>query len=84
MDEKIPSPLHILLKSIIDALVDDPAKAFITEGQDEKGKYLSVRVAQADAGKIIGKQGVTAQAIRQIIRSVSRKQREDVSVIIQN
>jgi len=64
-----------LITHIAKALVDKPEEVVVTE---IKGKYISVielKVAKEDIGKIIGKQGRMAQAIRTILRSASAKKK---------
>ena len=53
-----------ILKTIIESLVDQKDQIQITRVDDEKGVLLKVKVAESDMGKIIGRQGRIAKAIR--------------------
>ena len=53
-----------LVEIIAKALVDYPDEVVVTETESEKGILLELRVASADMGKVIGKQGRIAKAIR--------------------
>ncbi len=62
-----------LIKYISQALVDVPEKVEVTEVIGEQTSVLELRVAKEDLGKIIGKQGRTAKAIRTILSATSAK-----------
>lgn len=53
-----------LVEVIAKSLVDFPDEVVVTESENEKGTLLELRVAQSDMGKVIGKQGRIAKAIR--------------------
>ncbi|MCD8478806.1 MAG: KH domain-containing protein [Candidatus Cloacimonetes bacterium] len=63
-----------LIEFIVKALVDDPSEVSITEINGDKITLYELRVAKSDIGKVIGKRGRTAGAIRTIINAVSTKQ----------
>jgi len=63
-----------LIEFMVKALVDDPSEVNITEISGDKITLYELRVAKADIGKVIGKRGRTAGAIRTIINAVSTKQ----------
>jgi len=63
------------LQHIISNIVDDPSAVSIEERNDDMGVLLSVRVAQEDMGKVIGKQGKTAEAIRELLRVMGYRTR---------
>ena len=63
-----------LIEFIVKALVDDPAEVNITEITGDKITLYELRVSKADIGKVIGKRGRTASAIRTLINAVSTKQ----------
>ncbi len=69
-----------VLQTIIENLVDDKASISINEIEGEKSVVFEVKVAEADMGKIIGKQGKIAQSIRSIMKAVSAKEHKRVSV----
>ncbi|MBO6108358.1 MAG: KH domain-containing protein [Eubacterium sp.] len=58
-----------LVETIARALVDDPASVVVTETEDENQITLSLTVAPDDMGKVIGKQGRIAKAIRTVVRA---------------
>ncbi|MFZ1036887.1 MAG: KH domain-containing protein [Smithella sp.] len=62
-----------LIKHIAQSLVDNPDKVEVTEVIGEQTSVIELRVAKEDLGKIIGKQGRTAYAIRTILSAVSAK-----------
>ena len=62
-----------LIKFIAEALVDKPNQVEVTEVEGERTSVLELRVAKEDLGKIIGKQGRTARAIRTILAAASAK-----------
>ena len=63
-----------LLEFLVKALVDDPSEVQINEVAGDKVTLYELRVSKTDIGKIIGKKGRTAQAIRTILNAVSSKQ----------
>ena len=62
-----------LIKHIVQALVDHPEQVAISEIEGKQSTVLEIMVAKEDIGKIIGKQGRTAQAIRTILNAASVK-----------
>ncbi len=62
-----------LIKYIAQALVDNPNKVEVTEIIGGQTYVIELRVAKGDLGKIIGKQGRMAQAIRTILSATSSK-----------
>ena len=62
-----------LIKFIAEALVDKPDQVEVTEVEGERTSVLELKVAKEDLGKIIGKQGRTARAIRTILAAASAK-----------
>ena len=65
-----------LITEIVKALVDQPEEVSVKEFGGGDTKILEVRVAKNDMGKIIGKQGRTAQAIRTILGAAAGKTRQ--------
>ena len=63
-----------LIEFIVKALVDDPAAVEIKEVAGEKITIYELRTSKEDIGKVIGKRGRTAGAIRTIINAISAKQ----------
>jgi predicted RNA-binding protein YlqC (UPF0109 family) len=62
-----------LIKHIAQSLVDNPDKVEVTEIIGEQSSVIELRVAKEDLGKVIGKQGRTAQSIRTILSAASAK-----------
>ena len=71
-----------LLEYLAKALVDDPAAVDVSLVEGEKSIILELRVAQGDMGKVIGKQGRIAQALRTIVRAAAVKEGKKVMVEI--
>lgn len=62
-----------LVEQIARALVDRPERVQVTEVRGEKTTLLELRVAPEDLGKVIGKQGKTARAIRTLLAAAGMK-----------
>ncbi len=62
-----------LISHIAKALVDNPEEVKVSEVEGGQTVILGLRVAQSDFGKVIGKRGRTAQAIRTILSAASGK-----------
>jgi len=71
-----------LLEIIAKQLVDNPAEVAVVETPSEKGTVLELKVAQEDMGKVIGKQGKIAKAIRTVVRAAAIHNNVHVSVVI--
>ena len=69
-----------LVEVITKALVDSPDEVVVTEREDKKTTVLEVRVAESDMGKVIGKQGRIAKAIRSVVKAAAAK--EDKKVVV--
>jgi hypothetical protein len=63
-----------VLEYLAQHLVDDPAAVEVTEVEGERSVLLQLRVAPDDMGKVIGKGGRTARAIRSIVRAAGTRQ----------
>ncbi|UCF71321.1 MAG: KH domain-containing protein [candidate division WOR-3 bacterium] len=63
-----------LIEYIVKALVDNPDKVTVKEIAGEKSIIYELRVGEGDLGKVIGKEGRTAKAIRTIITAAAMKQ----------
>ena len=70
------SELKDLIAYLAKALVDKPAEVEVNEIAGEQTTVLELKVAKDDLGKIIGKQGRTARAIRTILNGASTKLRK--------
>jgi predicted RNA-binding protein YlqC (UPF0109 family) len=62
-----------LVEYIARALVDEPGDVQVAEVEGERVTVIELRVAQTDLGKVIGKQGRTARAIRTILNANATK-----------
>ena len=69
-----------LVEVIAKSLVDDPDSVVVTEREEKKTTILEVRVADSDMGKVIGKQGRIAKAIRAVVKAAASK--EDKKVVV--
>jgi predicted RNA-binding protein YlqC (UPF0109 family) len=65
-----------LVEQIAKALVDQPDKVSVREVQGEQTTVLELRVATEDLGKVIGKQGKTARAVRTLLAAAGMKVRK--------
>ena len=62
-----------LITKIVKALVDQPEQVLVDEIEGEHTNILELSVAKGDMGKVIGKKGHTAQAIRTVLSAASGK-----------
>ena len=69
-----------ILESIIKNLVENKDEVSINEIQGEKSIIFEVKVAESDMGKIIGKQGRVAKAIRTIIKALASKEQKHITI----
>ena len=67
-----------LVEFIAKSLVDEPEKVEVRETEGEQGTVLELGVSKEDLGKIIGRQGRTARAIRTLLGAVSAKTKKRV------
>jgi predicted RNA-binding protein YlqC (UPF0109 family) len=65
-----------LIKFMAQALVDHPEQVEVSEVAGEQTSVIELRVAKEDLGKVIGKQGRTAKAMRTILSAASAKLRK--------
>lgn len=71
-----------LVEVIAKALVDNPDEVVVTEKEDGRNIVVELHVAQSDMGKVIGKQGRIAKAIRSVVKAASSKENKRVDVEI--
>lgn len=69
-----------LVEVIAKALVDHPDEVVVTEREEGRTTVVEVHVSEADMGKVIGKQGRIAKAIRSVVKAAAAK--EDKKVIV--
>jgi predicted RNA-binding protein YlqC (UPF0109 family) len=65
-----------LIEYIAKSLVDNPEEVSVTELEGEQTTVIELKVAKEDMGKIIGKQGRTAMAMRTILGAASKKMKK--------
>ncbi len=70
-----------LVEVIAKSLVDHPEEVVVTETENDKSIVIELRVAQMDMGKVIGKQGRIAKAIRAVVKAAASK--ADKKVIVE-
>ena len=68
------------LQAIITSLVNDEQSVSINEIDGEKSIVFEVKVAQSDMGKVIGKEGRIAKAIRTIMKALAAKEGKKVTI----
>lgn len=71
-----------LLETIARSLVDYPDEVSVNELESENGIILELRVSKEDMGKVIGKQGRIAKAIRTVVKAAAIKENVRVAVEI--
>ena len=71
-----------LVEVIAKALVDSPEEVVVTEREDGNAIIIELRVSKNDMGKVIGKQGRIAKAIRSVVKAASSKEERKVIVDI--
>jgi len=71
-----------LLETIAKALVDNPEYVTVNEVEGEQSLILELKVSKEDMGKVIGKQGRIAKAIRTVIKAAAVKENKRVVVEI--
>ena len=74
--------MNTLIEYLVKSLVDDPDHVSITEVNAEDSTTYEVRVSPSDLGKVIGKQGRIASALRTVVKSVAMKEKRKVYVEI--
>jgi predicted RNA-binding protein YlqC (UPF0109 family) len=65
--------MKALIEYIAKSLVDNPEAVSVAEVEGEKTTVIELRVAQTDLGKVIGKEGKTARAMRTILNAAGTK-----------
>ena len=74
--------MNEVLETIAKALVENPDDVSVTEVQGEQSVILELRVNKDDMGKVIGKQGRIAKAIRTVMRAAANRNGEKIAVEI--
>jgi hypothetical protein len=71
-----------VLEHVARSIVDDPEGVAVEVGETRSGIRLSLHVAQGDMGRIIGRRGRTAQALRTLVRAAAARDGQEASVDI--
>ena len=74
--------MHNFIEFLVKALVDQPENVNITEVAREEATTYEVRVAPDDLGKVIGKQGRIANAVRTVAKAAAMKDKRKIYVEI--
>jgi hypothetical protein len=74
--------MNELVEYLVKALVDKPEEVKISQTEGESVTILEIRVASDDAGKVIGKDGRIANAIRTIVKAAGAKNKKRITVEI--
>jgi hypothetical protein len=69
-----------LVEFIVKSLVSNPDSVAVTESQKDKEIVFTVKIAEEDFGKIIGRSGKVATAIRTVVKTSAKKQNKRVFV----
>ena len=72
-----------LVEVIAKSLVENPDEVVVTETEKEDAIIVELKVGPADMGKVIGRQGRIAKAIRSVVKAASSKMEKKVTVEIQ-
>jgi predicted RNA-binding protein YlqC (UPF0109 family) len=71
-----------LVEVIAKSLVDNPEEVTVTEKTEGRNTILELHVASSDMGKVIGKQGRIAKAIRSVVKAAASRDKKNVDVEI--
>ena len=72
-----------LVEVIAKALVDHPEEVSVNEKNEGRTIVLELHVAEGEMGKVIGKQGRIAKAIRSVVKAAASRENKQVSVEIE-
>ncbi|HZK19312.1 MAG TPA: KH domain-containing protein [Treponemataceae bacterium] len=71
-----------LIEYIAKSLVDDPSAVEVQEVDGDRGPVIELKVAQSDIGKVIGKYGRIAKAMRTVLGVTAGKSKQRYSLVI--
>jgi predicted RNA-binding protein YlqC (UPF0109 family) len=71
-----------LVEYVAKALVDDPEAVTVTEVEDEEGSVIELHVAEDDMGKVIGRNGSVAKALRTLLKVTAAREGSSVQLEI--
>ncbi len=69
-----------LIETICQQLVDDPTNVTVKEIAGNSGSIFEMKVKKAEIGKIIGKQGVTINAVRVLMKNIAARNEKKVTI----
>lgn len=69
-----------ILETLIKSLVEHTEEVTVTEKEEGKTTVFEVKVAEADMGKVIGRQGRVAKSIRTVMKSVAGKEHKKIAI----
>ena len=72
----------LLVEAIAKSLVDNPEEVVVTETEEQQGTVIKLSVAPSDMGKVIGKQGRIAKALRTVVKAAATRENKKVTVEI--
>ena len=73
-----------LVEYVARSLVDDPEAVKVTQVEDEEGTVIELRVAEDDMGKVIGRNGSVAKALRTLLKVTGAREGTSVQLEIVN
>lgn len=73
-----------LVEAIAKSLVDEPSRVSVSQEETPQGNIIKLRVAPNDMGKVIGKQGRIAKALRTVVKAAAIRKNERVTVEIES
>jgi predicted RNA-binding protein YlqC (UPF0109 family) len=71
-----------LVEYVARSLVDDPEAVTVTQVEDEEGTVIELHVAEEDMGKVIGRNGSVAKALRTLLKVTAAREGEPISLEI--
>ena len=74
--------MQALVEYLVKAIVDDPEEVVVTSVPQGQTTVYEVSVAEADLGRVIGREGRTAEALRTIIKAASKQHQQMATVEI--
>ena len=73
-----------LVEAIAKSLVDEPKRVSVSQEETSRGNIITLKVAPNDMGKVIGKQGRIAKALRTVVKAAAIRKNEKVTVEIES
>lgn len=73
-----------LVEAIAKSLVDEPNRVSVSQEEASHGNIIKLKVAPNDMGKVIGKQGRIAKALRTVVKAAAIRRNEKVTVEIES